>query len=169
LSVTESHFRPPAIAIWVNALWYSSLSFSLLTALGAMWGKLWIQECAILANKVFSPSDNADLAAQKAEAGLSQVLTIDAEESWIKSGMHKRTVAGEALTAVLPALMHFAILFFMLGLVVSVWGDTIILSCLLLAFLAVGAIAYIVSARSRGTTWYRFLLVPLALYRDRNM
>jgi len=128
-----------------------------------MWGKLWTQECAILANKYFSPLSDMDFTSSEAAAALSRMVTADESDgnSWLRSGIHEATVTGESMTAILPSLMHFAIVLFTIGLVVFVWSDTVLIGCLLLVFFVVGLIAYFVSARLRRRVWYRFLLVHL--------
>jgi hypothetical protein len=121
-----------------------------------MWGKLWAQEQVMHANRLFAPPESTGV------INLSQQLTPDVV-SWLGSGIQECTSVGETMTAVLPGLMHIAILLFMIGLVVFVWEISVTLSCVLLVFIVVGAIAYFVFARIRGVKWYHFLLVRAAV------
>ncbi|RPD61496.1 hypothetical protein L227DRAFT_470982, partial [Lentinus tigrinus ALCF2SS1-6] len=47
LHVTQATFYPPASAVWLNALWFSSLVFSFSSALLALFVKQWIYEAMV--------------------------------------------------------------------------------------------------------------------------
>jgi len=117
-----------------------------------MWGKLWVQERATLVDKFFFSLDNVDFTSR------SEILGLD-EGFWLNSTMHESMLVGESMTAVLPALMHHAMLLFMIGLTVFVWGDAPVLGYLLLMYMVVGLMLYFAFARLRGVVWYPFLLV----------
>ncbi|KAA1466001.1 hypothetical protein DENSPDRAFT_855845 [Dentipellis sp. KUC8613] len=97
---STSPFKAAANDRWVNGLWFTSLAFSLGTALVSVLVKQWLQ------NYVAAVSGSASTRVQIRQ------FRFYGLEKW-----HLRGIIG-----MLPALMHIALLFFFIGLVVFLYN-----------------------------------------------
>jgi hypothetical protein len=96
-----SPFKPTSTSRWVNGLWFSSLMFSLMSALGASLAKSWITQ--------FSSSVSGS--------------------SWDNVSFHCRRFRGlrrwhlKLIIQCLPILIHIAFFLFSIGLVILLFQD----------------------------------------------
>ncbi|KAJ7923447.1 hypothetical protein B0H13DRAFT_1602565, partial [Mycena leptocephala] len=94
-------FKPTSSSRWVNGLWFSSLMFSLMSALGASLAKGWITQ--------FSASVSGS--------------------SWGDASLHCQRVGGlrrwrlKLIIQCLPILIHIAFFLFSVGLVILLFQD----------------------------------------------
>ncbi|QRV94451.1 activating signal cointegrator 1 complex subunit 3 [Ceratobasidium sp. AG-Ba] len=100
LTVPESaSFVAPKSAIWVNALWFLSLSLSIAVSLIAMLGKGWAREYM------------ADLTGQPYEQARKRQQRWDSLEEWKMP----------QIIMLLPTFLHLALLLFGVGLTIYLW------------------------------------------------
>ncbi|KAJ7813727.1 hypothetical protein B0H14DRAFT_1431999 [Mycena olivaceomarginata] len=96
-----SPFKPTSISRWVNGLWFSSLMFSLMSALGASLAKGWITQFS-------SPVSGS---------------------SWGDASLHCQRFRGlrrwhlKLIIQCLPILIHIAFFLFSIGLVILLFQD----------------------------------------------
>ncbi|OSD03096.1 hypothetical protein PYCCODRAFT_1434974 [Trametes coccinea BRFM310] len=96
---SPSAFRASASAVWINALWFSSLICSLSSAFIGMMVKQWLHESEI---GLFGTSRNAMRLRQ---------YRIDSLEKWRVS----------TIVAVLPVFLQVASILFLAGLLILLW------------------------------------------------
>ncbi|KAJ7291599.1 hypothetical protein C8J57DRAFT_1113476, partial [Mycena rebaudengoi] len=107
---SPSHFVPTSSSRWVNGLWFSSLMFSLMSALGASLAKGWVTE-------------------------LSSIVS---GSSWNNASIHCRRLRGlkrwhlKLIIQSLPILIHIAFLLFSIGLAVLVLQDDLVIGVAML-------------------------------------
>ncbi len=93
----QGPFQPPASAVWLNSLWFSSLVFSFAAALLALFVKQWIYEAMV--------------------GGTSH------ESAWLRqyrfNGLLKWRLG--TVVVVLPILLQLASILFIAGLLVLLW------------------------------------------------
>ncbi|KAJ7455514.1 hypothetical protein FB451DRAFT_1048923, partial [Mycena latifolia] len=95
---SSTHFKPSSSSRWVNGLWFSSLMFSLMSALGASLAKGWVTQ--------FSSSVSGS--------------------SWGDASKHWRRFRGlerwhlNLIVQCLPILIHIAFFLFSIGLVILI-------------------------------------------------
>lgn len=117
-------FSPTTSALWVNGLWFASLSLSLATALVAMLSKEWLT------------AYTASLPRPAHTHALLRQARFDGLNSWW--ALH--------IIAILPTLLHLSLLLFALGLVVYLWTLDVIVAAV------TGAIVALTLAFYLGTT-----------------
>lgn len=132
-SVEPETFHPSAGARWVSALWLSSLSITLIAALGGMWGKMWAQ--------------NLIMESHEGASGSNSNLWENAKES------------GQKMVQTLAMVIHVAIILFMVGLIVFVWNKALVLGGILCGFAGLGILAYLYSNQQRKGKWYKVITV----------
>ncbi|KAJ7748658.1 hypothetical protein B0H16DRAFT_1725476 [Mycena metata] len=119
-----SHFTPSSSSRWVNGLWFSSLIFSLMSALGASLAKGW----------------------------LTQFSAIASGSRWNDVGVHCNRFRGVRrwhLTLIiecLPILIHIAFFLFSIGLIILVFQDDTAIGAVILVLTALVAFLYIGSS-----------------------
>ncbi|KAJ7834586.1 hypothetical protein B0H14DRAFT_2314485, partial [Mycena olivaceomarginata] len=117
----SSTFVPTLSSRWVNGLWFTSLVFSLISALGASVAKGWVTQ--------FSPNVSGS--------------------SWSDVSLHcerLRDLERWCLTMIiecLPILIHIAFFLFAAGLVVLLFNDDLPIAIVVLVLTAVVGAAYI--------------------------
>ncbi|KAJ7455415.1 hypothetical protein FB451DRAFT_1048914, partial [Mycena latifolia] len=95
---SSAHFEPTSSSRWVNGLWFSSLMFSLMSALGASLAKGWV----------------------------TQFSTSVSGAAWGNAAQHCRRFRGlmrwhlKLIVQCLPILIHIAFFLFSIGLVILV-------------------------------------------------
>jgi hypothetical protein len=120
---SSSRFVPSSASRWVNGLWFSSLIFSLMSALGASLAKGWI----------------------------TQFSSTVSGSGWGDALLHCRRLQGlrrwhlKLIIQCLPILIHIALFLFAVGLVILLFQDDVaigVLICvltLLIFFLYIGS------------------------------
>ncbi|KAJ7438185.1 hypothetical protein B0H11DRAFT_1752989, partial [Mycena galericulata] len=117
-------FQPTSSALWVNGLWFSSLMFSLMSALGASVAKGWVTESS----------------------------SVGPGSSWRDACEHARRLGGvrrwhmQLIIECLPFLMHIAFFLFSCGLVVLLFHNDRTIGIFILALTALVAFLYIWSS-----------------------
>ncbi|KAJ7202186.1 hypothetical protein C8J57DRAFT_1735838, partial [Mycena rebaudengoi] len=119
---TTSRFEPCASSRWVSGLWYSSLMFSLMSALGASLAKGWVSEFSL------------------------------AGSTWSDARKHCRRFRGfkrwhlKLIVQCLPILLHLAFFLFSIGLVSLVLQADTAIRVVILALTAVIVFLYVGSS-----------------------
>ncbi|KAJ7124014.1 hypothetical protein C8R43DRAFT_832964, partial [Mycena crocata] len=119
-----ARFEPTSSSRWVNGLWFSSLMFSLMSALGASLAKGWV----------------------------TQFSSAVSGSHWADASLHCRRLRGlqrwhlKFIVQCLPILIHIAFFLFSVGLVVLVFQDDTVIGVVILALTAVISVLYIASS-----------------------
>ncbi|KAJ7436629.1 hypothetical protein FB451DRAFT_955402, partial [Mycena latifolia] len=119
-----SRFQPTSSSRWVNGLWFSSLIFSLMSALGASLAKSWVTQ--------FSASISGS--------------------SWANAALHCRRFRGhkrwhlKPIVQSLPILIHIAFLLFSIGLVILIFEDDTAIGIVILVLTAIIVFLYVASS-----------------------
>ncbi|KAJ7459253.1 hypothetical protein FB451DRAFT_1182277 [Mycena latifolia] len=119
-----SRFEPSSSSRWVNGLWFSSLMFSLISALGASLAKGWV----------------------------TQFSSAVSGSSWGGASVHCRRLRGlrrwrlNLMIQCLPILIHIALFLFCTGLVILVFQDDILIGAVILVLSGVTALSYVGSS-----------------------
>lgn len=121
IPLTTPHFKPTSSSRWVNGLWFSSLIFSLMSALGASLAKGWVMQYA----SAGSGSNWRD--------ACSRHCRFTGIKRW------RLTVIIQCL----PLLIHTAFFLFSAGLVILLREDDVGISGVILALVIVVASLYI--------------------------
>ncbi|KDN35938.1 hypothetical protein RSAG8_11201, partial [Rhizoctonia solani AG-8 WAC10335] len=100
LEIPEAPFKPSAISIWVNCLWYMSLGLSISVSLFAMLAKLWCYKT------------------RTRHKGTQYDRVVKHQETWGAAEQWKM----EVFIVQLPVLMHVAVVLFIIGLVLYLSG-----------------------------------------------
>ncbi|KAJ7861794.1 armadillo-type protein [Mycena olivaceomarginata] len=117
-------FQPTASSRWVNGLWFSSLMFSLMSALGASVAKSWV----------------------------TQFSSAVSGSSWGDASAHCQRFRGlkrwrmKLIIQSLPILTHIAFFLFSAGLVVLLFRDDLMIGLLLLLLTATILLLYLGSS-----------------------
>ena len=116
----EEHFHPLLTDLWINGMWFLSLSFSLAAAMSAMLVKQWLQQYLM---------------------GLNASSTSDETYHTRRQLRYNNLLAWRVPTiiAALPLLLYTAVILFLAGLIVLVWNLNQALGIVITAFL--GAVA----------------------------
>ncbi|KAI0712726.1 hypothetical protein C8T65DRAFT_176460 [Cerioporus squamosus] len=115
----------PMSAVWLNALWFSSLIFSLSAASAGIMVKQWISEY------------NSGLSGTSRHVARLRQLRLQSLERW-----HVKEIVG-----VLPVLLQIALVLFLAGLLVLLWSlnrTVAIVATVLVGILAVCSLATII-------------------------
>ncbi|KAJ7455458.1 hypothetical protein FB451DRAFT_642339 [Mycena latifolia] len=121
---SSAHFEPTSSSRWINGLWFSSLMFSLMSALGASLAKGWVTQ--------FSSSVSGS--------------------SWGDAALHCRRFRGlkrwhlKLIVQCLPILIHIAFFLFSIGLVILVFQDDTAIGIAILILTALILGLYIASS-----------------------
>jgi hypothetical protein len=115
-------FSPPNYAVWVNALWFLSLTISLTCALLATFLQQWARRFLKVTHSRYSPHKRARIRAFFAE-GVEKCLLPWAVET-------------------LPTLLHISLFLFFAGLVVFLWNVNLTIFKLVLSWVAVCTALY---------------------------
>ncbi|KAJ7261537.1 hypothetical protein C8J57DRAFT_989830, partial [Mycena rebaudengoi] len=121
---SASSFKPRSAARWVNGLWFSSLMFSLMSALGASLAKGWITQFS------FSVSGS----------------------SWGDVSLHCRRFWGlqrwhlKLIIECLPILIHIAFFLFSIGLVILLFKDDVAIGVVICILTGLILVLYIGSS-----------------------
>ncbi|KAJ7909332.1 hypothetical protein B0H13DRAFT_1714890, partial [Mycena leptocephala] len=119
-----SSFEPTSASRWVNGLWFSSLMFSLMSALGASLAKGWVTQ--------FSSSVSGS--------------------TWVDAAGHCRRFRGikrwhlKLVVQCLPILIHVAFFLFSIGLVILIFQDDTTIGIVILTLTAIIVILYFASS-----------------------
>ncbi|KAJ6560638.1 hypothetical protein DFH09DRAFT_838085, partial [Mycena vulgaris] len=119
-----SRFEPTSSSRWVNGLWFSSLMFSLMSALGASLAKGWVTQ--------FSASASG--------SSWRDVAVHCSRFRALKRWQLKIIIQG------LPSLIHIAFFLFSIGLVVLIFQDDAAIGVVIAALTGVIVILYVVSS-----------------------
>ncbi|KAJ7643061.1 hypothetical protein DFH06DRAFT_933896, partial [Mycena polygramma] len=120
LAPTAPAFAPSSSSRWVNGLWFSSLMFSLMSALGASLAKGWITQ--------FSSSVSGS--------------------TWADASLHCQRFGGlrrwhlKLIIECLPILIHIAFFLFSIGLVILLVQDDLAIGIVLCAMTGVILVLY---------------------------
>ncbi|KAJ7115388.1 hypothetical protein C8R44DRAFT_794568 [Mycena epipterygia] len=121
---TPTRFEPTSSSRWVNGLWFSSLMFSLMSALGASLAKGWVTQ--------FSSSVSGS--------------------SWGDAALHCSRFRGlkrwhlKLIVQCLPILIHIAFFLFSIGLVILVFQDDAAIGVVILFLTAIIVLLYVASS-----------------------
>ncbi|KAJ7122072.1 hypothetical protein C8R44DRAFT_162974 [Mycena epipterygia] len=121
---TSTHFEPTSSSRWVNGLWFSSLMFSLMSALGASLAKGWVTQ--------FSSSVSGS--------------------SWGDAALHCSRFRGlkrwhlKLIVQCLPIFIHIAFFLFSIGLVILVFQDDAAIGVVILILTAIVVLLYVASS-----------------------
>ncbi|KAG8733894.1 hypothetical protein FRC10_012099, partial [Ceratobasidium sp. 414] len=116
-------FTPSSSARWVNGIWFTSLCLSLSAALVAMLGKEWL--IAFLASRP-RPAHSHALLRQSRLEGL--------ERWW---ALH--------IIALLPSILHLALLLFSVGLVIYLWVMDAVIAGVIAGIVGATLLFYVVT------------------------
>ncbi|KAF8876836.1 Peroxin-3-domain-containing protein [Infundibulicybe gibba] len=105
-AAAASSFRPSASSVWINALWFSSLTCSLGTAMAAILVKQWLQFYLMNLNT-----------GTMYEIAQRRQQRYNALVDWHVS----------SIISVLPLVMQLAVILFALGLVIVLWKSSEVL------------------------------------------
>ena len=117
-------FHPPASAVRVNTLWFTSLAFSTACALWATLMQQWTRRYVQVADRPYAPPRRARIRA------------------FFSDGVEKFALA--AAVEVLPALLHTSVLLFYIGLIDFLININHTVAFFLLTWVAVGVLTYFV-------------------------
>lgn len=119
----SSRFEPTSASRWVNGLWFASLMFSLMSALGASLAKGWV----------------------------TQFSSIGTGSSWGDASTHCSRFRGlcrwhlKLIVQWLPILIHIAFFLFSVGLVILVFQDDLAIGIMILVLTVLVMALYIAS------------------------
>jgi hypothetical protein len=119
---TPSAFVPTLSTQWINGLWFSSLIFSLTSALGASLAKGWIAQY------------------DQASSGTTAEDACSRHRRYVGIG----TWHMESLILALPILVHIAFFQFFAGLVILLRDDDIIIGNVILGLITITTLLYII-------------------------
>ncbi|KDN37130.1 hypothetical protein RSAG8_10339, partial [Rhizoctonia solani AG-8 WAC10335] len=119
--VSQPSFSPTYAALWINGLWFAALALSLAAALLAMLSKEWLT--AFTASRPRPAHTHA----------LLRQARFDGLNSWW--ALH--------IIALLPTLLHLALLLFALGLVVYLWTLNVAVAAFTCVIVALTLIFYL--------------------------
>lgn len=114
-NLSSKPFAPPRGALWTNALWFSSLTCSLGTAMAAILVKQWLQFYNMDLNH-----GTAQQCAQRRQHRYNALI------AW----------AVPTIISLLPMVLHVSVVLFALGLVVVLWEIDITIAILVLCLVA---------------------------------
>ena len=123
-TASNSPFKPPASAVRVNTLWFTSLAFSTACALWATLMQQWTRRYLQVADRPYAPPRRARIRA------------------FFSDGVEKFALA--AAVEVLPALLHASVLLFYVGLIDFLININHTVAFILLAWVVVGCLTYFV-------------------------
>ena len=130
--VPSDSVKPTSAAHLVNRLWYSSLSLTLASAVGAMVAKQWLSE--YMSDLTFESRHHTSRERFQREAHLREFRY---------SGLTRWHVP--EFIGFLPIVLHFALLLFWAGLIEYLWGLDLYSSILALGITGALFTSYIVS------------------------
>ncbi|KAG9082053.1 hypothetical protein FRC06_005264, partial [Ceratobasidium sp. 370] len=118
-SEVESNFHPTATAVWVNALWFLSLSLSVAVSLVTMLAKQW---CYYF---LYARTGDAITQAEQRQK------RYDGLTKWRMQGILEQ----------LPVLMHLSLALFSVGLVLYLWSINIVVATIVTG-VSLGALSF---------------------------
>ena len=118
---TQTPYKPPPSVLWVNGLWFSSLIFSLMGALGASLAKGWVAQYVSVANGT-----------------TWQDVSLRHHRFIGITRWHLRIIIQS-----LPVLIHIAFFLFAIGLVILLLGDCKLIGAITLALVVAIVAIYI--------------------------
>ena len=124
VQISSQQFSPLQSTLWVNALWFTSLTLSLGTAMAAILVKQWLQS--------YSQDLQNGTAKQYA---LRRQLRYNALLQW----------QVPTIISFLPVILQLAVILFVTGLVVILWQINVIIATLMLALVAAVLLLYSMS------------------------
>jgi Family of unknown function (DUF6535) len=114
-------FQPASSVLWVNALWFTSLISSLMSALGASLAKGWV----------------------------AQYVSVTSGTTWQDVSLRHHRFIGitrwhlKVIIQSLPLLIHIAFFLFAVGLVIVLMGNNITIGVIVLVWVAIITVLYI--------------------------
>lgn len=114
-------FQPLSSVVWVNGFWFSSLIFSLMSALGASLAKGWV----------------------------AQYVSVTSGTTWQDVSLRHHRFIGitrwhlKMIVQSLPILIHVAFFLFATGLVIILFRDNKVIGAVILSFVGIIAVLYI--------------------------
>lgn len=118
-----SHFEPHVSTRWINGLWFTSLFFSLLSALGASLAKAWVTQYSSFSYGV-----------HWADASSRHRRYLGVQRWHLKTFIH-----------LLPMLIHASFFLFAAGLAILLLDDNVGVGILMIIMSAISLALYIVS------------------------
>jgi Family of unknown function (DUF6535) len=125
IPLTPPPFSPPNYVIWVNSLWFLSLTISLTCAMLATMLQQWARRYLRITQKPrYTPHDGARIRAFFARG----VKTL------------RFSVVAEAI----PGLIHFSLFLFFIGLLIHLYNNNFTVFCAVVWWISVSTTAYLV-------------------------
>ncbi|TDL27674.1 hypothetical protein BD410DRAFT_688752, partial [Rickenella mellea] len=115
-------FRPPASAVAVNILWFFSLAFGLVCALGATMVQQWARNYLQLIERRPAPGTRARI------------------RSFLYEGIE--TFRMKAVVEAIPALLHVSLFLFFIGLVIFLFPISLLIAATMLTILVLVVAIY---------------------------